>query len=355
MSETAKLSWSEADVNGLKGQPESIRLEFKSGRMFDGDQKQKWIDQLSKEVSAFANTEGGDLILGVDEDRSSKPKVAADIDGVPAEIGPEQLQQLIESNVSPYLPGIRVRRVQLSARADRVVFVVQIPQGSTAYQATDRRYYGRSEFEAKPLPDHEIRLRMSRGKVARGTILTRLVAVELGIERERRRRGQVEAERTAAERRAKEGTELEIGQRKPDGSYELYNPNYTLELAQARFLRDSVTVGFAFRNDGELTIRAPAVEFQETRNGHLFDDGLVQIIKSAPTRIKLDDAIIYPGDEHETDRVLAVECKREAVLTGGDYKLSWRVFLDNSPPSFGDIDLGTVIQDARVRKSKMDD
>jgi predicted HTH transcriptional regulator len=128
MSEPAKSSWAEADVNDLIGQLESIRREFKSGRMFDGDQKQKWIDQLSKEVSAFANTEGGDLFLGIDEDsRSSRPKVAAGIDGVPAEIGPERLQQLIESNVSSYLLGIRVRQVRLSARADRVVFVVQIP------------------------------------------------------------------------------------------------------------------------------------------------------------------------------------------------------------------------------------
>jgi hypothetical protein len=112
---------------------------------------------------------------------------------------------------------------------------------------------------------------------------------------------------------------------------------------------------FVFRNDGELTIRTPAVEFRETRNGCLFDDRLVQITKAAPTRIKLDDITIYPGDEHELDRGFAVESKREVVLTGGDYKLSWRVFLDNSPPSFGETDLGTLIQDARVRKSKADD
>jgi len=45
-----------------------------------------------------------------------------------------------------------------------VAFVVEIPQGRTAHQAKDGRYYGRSEFENRPLRDFDIRLRMERGK-----------------------------------------------------------------------------------------------------------------------------------------------------------------------------------------------
>jgi predicted HTH transcriptional regulator len=152
MAEVAKSSWTEADLNYLIGQSESIRREFKSGRLFVNNQESKWVEQLSKEVSALANTEGGDLFLGIDEDKKSKPRIATGIDGVHVEIAPERLQQLIEGNVSPYLPGIRVNRVRLSRQEDKVVFVVQIPQGSTAYQANDGRYYGRSEFEVKYLP-----------------------------------------------------------------------------------------------------------------------------------------------------------------------------------------------------------
>jgi hypothetical protein len=137
--------------------------------MFDNVES-KWVTDLSKEVSALANTEGGEIILGIKEDTKAKPKVASEIDGVSTTHAPERLQQLIEGNLSPYLPGIRVHRVRLSARIDRVVFVVQVPQGSTAYQANDGRYYGRSEFEAKHLPDHEVRLRMMRGRLAQGQV-----------------------------------------------------------------------------------------------------------------------------------------------------------------------------------------
>ena len=57
-------------------------------------------------------------------------------------------------------------------RKARCGFIIYVPQGNTAYQASDRRYYSRSEFEAKALPDHEIRLRMFRGRTPSATIRT---------------------------------------------------------------------------------------------------------------------------------------------------------------------------------------
>ena len=352
MAEPAKLSWTEADLYDLIGQSESIRREFKSGRLIDSNQESKWVEQLSKEVSAFANTEGGELFLGIDEDKKSKPRVATGIDGTPIAIAPERLQQLIEGNVSPYLSGIRVNRVRLSRQQDKAVFIIHVPQGSTAYQANDGRYYGRSEFEAKYLPDHEVRLRMSRGKVARGSVLARLASVEFGVERERRVHTKLQAKLAEAKRRPEEERPLEIEHRMPDGTVVWYNPLDLSELAAPQFLGDKVTFSFAFRNDGELTIRAPAVEFRESRNELPFNNDLVKVARYPLPRIKLENTIIYPGDEQELDETqISFECKREAVISGGDYQLSWRVFLDNSPPSFGEIDLGALLQDARGRKA----
>ena len=59
-----KRAWTEADVKALIGQSESIRREFKAGVMFEREPESKWVEALSKEVSALANTEGGELILG---------------------------------------------------------------------------------------------------------------------------------------------------------------------------------------------------------------------------------------------------------------------------------------------------
>ena len=65
-------------------------------------------------------------------------------------------------------------------------------------------------------------------------------------------------------------------------------------------------------------------------------------------RINLEDTIIYPGDEQALPAAqISFECKRETILGGGDYRVDWKVFLDNSLPSFGEIDLGTLLQNAR--------
>jgi hypothetical protein len=353
LSITFKTSWIEADLNELIGQTESIRREFKAGRMFDEPEK-RWIANISAEVSALANTEGGELFLGIDEDKKSKPRVAIRIDGAPSITASDRLQQLIEGNVSPYLPGIRVHRVLLGSQPNRVVFVIQIPQGSTAYQANDGRYYGRSEFEAKYLPDHEVRLRMSRGKVARGIILPRHVAVDLGVAKESRARAEAEAKRAEVKRRAQKG-ELEIQKRNPDGTVVWDDPNVLIDLLSAEqtelfasSLPDTISLDFVFRNDGELTVRAPAMEFREIRNERLFGLQGVQVIKSVPMRLMLDGSIIYPGDEQEiASASFALQCPREMVITAGDLTLSWKVFLDNSPPSSGEIDLATLIETAR--------
>jgi Putative DNA-binding domain len=164
-------SWSEELLLALVGQSESSRLEFKSGRLFDQD-RDKWVETLSTEVSAFANSEGGTLVLGMAERKEGKTPVAAGLDGINAAAVPMPwLQQVLESNVSPYLTGLRLKAVPLSGDlVGRVCIVVTVPAGTTAYQAKDRRYYGRSEFQVQPLPDHEVRLRMQRGRMAAGTL-----------------------------------------------------------------------------------------------------------------------------------------------------------------------------------------
>lgn len=153
--------WAEEHVSALQDREETVRLEFKSGKLLESTERLK--EKLARTVSAFANTEGGELVLGVGEKKVGKRRLAGAIDGCPADFDTHRLQQMAEEGISPALAGMRVRRVQISGRHDRVIFVIQVPQGHTAYQASDRLYYGRSECETKPLADNQIRVLMLRG------------------------------------------------------------------------------------------------------------------------------------------------------------------------------------------------
>jgi hypothetical protein len=169
-------NWTKEDLENLIGQSESLRLEFKSSDLLNpnakGNSPTKIADDLSKEASALANTEGGTIVIGIKERKEGRARIAEKIDnGVPtSDWSPERLQAVVESNLSPHLTGIRLRTIYLDAARTHCSFVISIPQGTTAYQASDRKYYGRSEYEAKALVDHEIRLRMFRGKVGNAVI-----------------------------------------------------------------------------------------------------------------------------------------------------------------------------------------
>jgi hypothetical protein len=157
--------WNLDDLKVLIGQPESRRLEFKSSRLTEGNTN-KLAEVISKEVSAFANTEGGTIIIGIEESKGRKPEVAEKFSGISSiKLDPFRIQQIIESNISPVLPGIRCKSIYLEDDCKEYVQVIFVPQGTTAYQAKDYKYYGRSEYECKPLGDLDVRLRMFRGKI----------------------------------------------------------------------------------------------------------------------------------------------------------------------------------------------
>jgi Putative DNA-binding domain len=168
---TEDWNWTTKDLEKLIGQAETLRLDFKQSKLFN-EGRENIIQNLTREISAFANTEGGTLVIRIVERKDGKARVADHIDeGIDIQkYNPEWLQQIIESNISPYIPGIRVKPIFLDSEKKKCAYVIVVPSGSTAYQSSDKRYYGRSEYESKALPDHEIRLRMFRGKYPNAVI-----------------------------------------------------------------------------------------------------------------------------------------------------------------------------------------
>lgn len=163
---TIPTDWTEEDLQHLLGQPESFTLEFHESRVCTPGKN--FTRLLARDISAFANSEGGRIVLGVQESRG-RPRLALEGDeGIdPKVFSLAQLHYMAEISVRPAMKGLQCQAIPLSGeRAGRVVYVISIPKGDTAYQSNDYIYYGRNGFRSEPLPDHLVRLIMLRGATA---------------------------------------------------------------------------------------------------------------------------------------------------------------------------------------------
>jgi Schlafen, AlbA_2 len=141
---------------------ENLNLDYKaSGALQKNDKK---TNEISKDVSAFANSDGGLIIYGINEDDENK-HLPRSIDPVDRElITKEWLEQIIQSKIRPRIDGIVIHPIEINNSNKDVVYLVDIPQSSTVHQADDRKYYKRFNFNSVPMYDYEIKDILNRVK-----------------------------------------------------------------------------------------------------------------------------------------------------------------------------------------------
>lgn len=141
---------------------ESNSLDYKAAGALANNDKKK--NEISKDVSAFANSNGGVIIYGVKEfDAPHKNHLPERIDPIErSRISKEWLEQVIATRIQPKIEGTEICPVTVSETENTVIYVVNIPKSSTAHQASDNKYYKRYNFQSEPMQDYEIRDVMNR-------------------------------------------------------------------------------------------------------------------------------------------------------------------------------------------------
>lgn len=352
--------WTETDLHSLIGQQENYQLEFKSAKLLTLNSSTEIAAELSQVVSAFANSAGGTVIIGIEERSTGKRKAkeAASIDGVPiGHMQPSTLQQIITSNVSPLLLGVRVRPVTLTGpNGGKLAFVIHVPAGSTAYQASDKHYYGRLEYENRALPDHEIRMRMMRAKTP---------ILELDVPDIRWISVNI-LKLQLSERRAEVDEELDAAYEQQRLAYEaLRFPDYASDAAIEKALDrlhevnseidalDNYMGNLEFetivRNRGEATAHDFLLHLM------LDSDYEVMLPKggqclSAKSTAWSSQTKFYPGWEapFPHDKWTVKVPRTHTSGTAVRIMLYWKMYVDDAPSVAGEFDVGAIWKDYDV-------
>ena len=346
--------WTEEYLISLVGQPESSQLEYKSGKALAGkEDKTKFVhDQLSPVVSAFANSEGGIVVIGMAEDPKTRPRVAKELDGVNIDKGQaiessEQFQQIVESCINPYLPGMRVKRIALSGlAAGRCAVVVYVPQGTTAYQANDHLYYSRSEFETKSMPDHEVRLRIFRGRSSHGHVEI-LDCKVLTADHEWTARQ--EQHQKLKDRKKEEpflygrGAPTREFFEAPKRGYDEYSFRLNIVNTGEVTIRDfllSLTFSTDLKIGGQGTFDN---RIEEVAAGKVFRFRFAEGVRKttgpsaeySPAEKKLfpDDRVWFPTRDWVIQVATGQQIKGKSIVLG------WTIYLDDAPPNSGEINV----------------
>jgi hypothetical protein len=149
--------WDEDDLLALvaSGTKESIELDYKECAALAQTDGKK--NEVSKDVSALANSAGGTIVYGMVENGHVPIRLDSGYD--PSVISKEWLDQVINSRIQRRIDGVRINQVELTKTSPgKVAYVVHVPQSTRApHQAADKRFYKRFNFESVPMEEYEVR------------------------------------------------------------------------------------------------------------------------------------------------------------------------------------------------------
>lgn len=156
-----KQNLSIQDVQSLIEQQveETLFLEFKGKGSLDKNDEKKKIE-MSKDVSAFANSAGGTLIYGIQE----KNHKAASLDFVDGNVyTKEWLEQVLTSRIQRRIDGLQIIPIRSDNDLGKTVYIINVPESNNVpHMAADKRFYKRNNVTVLNMEEYEVRQLYSR-------------------------------------------------------------------------------------------------------------------------------------------------------------------------------------------------
>ena len=163
---TSELTYEDIEALASSGEPESIMLDYK--KMIAGSERDK--TELAKDICAFANSQGGYLVIGVEE-KHGKPVHPPC--GTERMLERQQVEEWVEQIANSNIAQRVITDIKIISipNSDLCIIVVHVPvsirmphmvtrQGDNRYY---RRFFKRHQYESLPAEEYEVREMFERG------------------------------------------------------------------------------------------------------------------------------------------------------------------------------------------------
>lgn len=132
---------------------ESTILEHKDPRGLEDNK------EISKDVSAMANSDGGVIIYGLCDD--NKDHAPERIEWISDHQKIEKIEQVIQSRITPKIDGLQINKILNNEDKNKFVIIVIVPKSDTAphqdyLDKDNRRYWRRNSYNIRQMEHYEI-------------------------------------------------------------------------------------------------------------------------------------------------------------------------------------------------------
>lgn len=157
---------------------ESLYLEFKSGMAFK-EKDENCKNEIAKDISAFANADGGILIYGIAEKKFRAASIATFDSNI---FTKEWLEAILESRIHRPIPNIIIDPIRIGGDIAKSIFVVRIPRSIYApHQTYLLEYWKRQNFRNRKMAEYEIREAYTRPNLTKLKLLDPTINASLGM------------------------------------------------------------------------------------------------------------------------------------------------------------------------------
>ena len=124
---------------------ESLNLDYKKQLTKNSE--------IAKDVSSFANNNGGKIIYGVDE----KDGLPNSINWIDSKGVKEKIECVILDHIQPEIKGFNIDSIENPENNSQAIFIVDIPESYDAPHMANHRYYIRRNFKSEYMEDYEVK------------------------------------------------------------------------------------------------------------------------------------------------------------------------------------------------------